>query len=265
MSDSTLLVLALLIIGGMVAGILLYLAVLSPAAQERARLRAQARLDYHSARGTAHLKMMRDAHEQYTRKYGRCQTALTAAQQQKSSIKSGGDQELQSTLETHILRTRLREIPTIGPALAEQLRLYAEGHGGLQSLSYASRYVTGIGDARQTAIDAWVSNYEKQKAALLAGDFPGKAEVLTRTAAQLAAVEAEITSLTKQEVALTEQLHRLRTEIAALESVSYNDFVRALQGPPAASDALDRYLRGVFPEWEPMPEWFKEIVEGAAK
>lgn len=265
MTDLTPLVLALLIIGGMMAGILLYLAVLSPAAHERAKLRAQARLDYHSARGTVHLKMMRDAHEQYTRRYRRCQTALTAAQQQKSSIKSGGDRELQSTLETYILRTRLREIPTIGPALAEQLRMYAEGHGGLQSLRHASRHVTGIGDARQAAINAWVSHYEKQKAALLAGDFPGKAEAVARTAAQLAAVEAEITSLTKEEAAMTVKLHRLWTEIAALASVSYDDFVRALQGQPAASDALDRYLCGAFPEWEPMPEWFKEIVEGAAK
>ncbi len=264
MTNDVLFLLILSVIVTVVIGITVYLVALSPAAQAHARLRAQARLDYHSARGTIHLKMMRDAQARYLRQLDRCDSALTAAQQRKSNLDRARDGELQSALETHILRTRLREIPTIGPALAEQLRLYAEENAGLHSLSYASRYVVGIGDARQTAIDAWLSNYEKQKAALLAGDFPGKAEVLAGTAAQLAAVKTEITSLTEQEVALTEQLHRLKTEIAALESISYNDFVRALQGQPVTSDALDRYLRGVFPVWEPMPEWFREMVEGAA-
>lgn len=249
----------LIAVAGIVAAVL-YLAVFSPAAQAGARLRSRASLDFSNARGTLHLKMMRDAQAKHQRTIDSCEAALAAAQKQVSNIKAQRDEDLRKTLESHMLRTRLREIPGVGPTLSEQLREYAEAHGSARSLRSASQHLVGVGPARQAAIDAWLSNYEATESALLASEFPGKDEVQTQAKARLAEVGKEIKKLVAQKSAVSVKLDRLNAEIKPLASVSYSDFMRALQNEAAPPPELDHYLRGAFAEWEPVPDWFKECV-----
>jgi hypothetical protein len=56
----------------------------------------------------------------------------------------------------------------------------------------------------------------------------------------------------------------LQAEIESLAQVTSNAFYRALQSPDNFSEAVEHYLRGVFAEWEPVPDWFREIVEGVS-
>ena len=99
---------------------------------------------------------------------------------------------------------------------------------------------------------------------LLAGEFPGKADIQKKSTTDLAAIGAEIDKLTAQANAITARLDRLRVEIAPLAQVTPAAFYRALRGSESLPENMEHYLRGAFAEWEPLPEWFKEIVGGVS-
>ena len=258
----------IILMGLIVAGLLtssaiLYFTLLSPAAQERLKLGRQARLDYEHARGTAHLQMMRSAHARHLRAYQFCQDALENERRQQAAIHIKRDTDLWRALESHLLQTRLEEIPGIGPMLAAQLQQYAQMGRGLPSLRSASGRVPGIGYARQAAINAWVDSIEANKRTLLSGDFPGKVEIEKQAAAGLEAVGTRIGRLSAEESVQAARLDRLQCEINTLANVTPNTFYLALRGSAPDAEAVGRYLNGVFAAWEPVPDWFKECVEEA--
>ena len=55
-------------------------------------------------------------------------------------------------------------------------------------------------------------------------------------------------------------MKRAEEELAWLERITPNHFIRAMLNPEASQPDLDRFLQGVFPAWEPMPQWFKQLV-----
>jgi len=241
-----------------------YLLALSPAAQKRNKLNKQAKLDFKSARGAVHLELMREANKRNLQELHRCRSALDGARKRKADIEARRDHELRRTLEAHILQTRLREIPGIGQALAGQLQYLAQANGGLHALRLASGRVYGIGETRQASIDIWVAACEAQMPTLLAGEFPGKADIQRKATTDLAAVGVEIDKLTAQANAITARLDRLRVEIEPLAQITPAAFYRTLCGSESLPESVERYLRGAFAEWEPVPEWFKEIVGGVS-
>lgn len=253
----------ILIMSLLVVFFILYWVALSPAAQKRNKLYQQARLDYRTARGGAHLKLMLDAYERLSRSHKECQSALDKANRHRSDVEARRDRELRTALETHIVQTRLREIPGVGQILAEQLRQHVQNHGGLDSLRKASQDVPGIGPSRQASIDHWVASQKAQMSAMLMADFPGKATIVQKAEAELAGANAEINKKTAELAALATRRDRLKAESAPLKQVAPADLYQALQNPEIAPKNVELYLRGIFAEWEPMPDWFKEIMEGA--
>lgn len=227
-------------------------------------MRDQAWFDYQSARGTAHLKLMRTARDRELQALKQCQSALTQATQRKANWGVERERKMRSALETYIITNRLGEIRGIGENLAWNLKAYALKHGGLVALRRASGNVSGIGPARQAAIDAWVTEYMTRMPFLLADDFPGKTEILEASREELPALSRLVEELTAMEAAIKERLDRLQAEMKPFDGVTPETFHRALQNPEALSDDLERYLLGVFAEWEPVPDWFKDIVEGAS-
>lgn len=49
-------------------------------------------------------------------------------------------------------------------------------------------------------------------------------------------------------------------EVDRLNRVTVTHFKRAYQGDKEASKIVNEYIHGVFPEWAPMPEWFKTLI-----
>ena len=231
----------------------LYLVLLSPSAQERRTLGRQAGLDFRNARGTAHLKLMRDARRQLSQAQTQCQASLDRAKKRRAECEASRDRKLRVALDEYTLKHRLREISGIGENLAWSLEYYAKQHGGISALRRAEGNISGIGPARQAAIEFWVAAYQSQVPKLLAEPFPGKAEIEQAVAKELGAMSEEIEKLTAEHAAITAKLDRLRTEIEPLERVRRKSLYEALRNPGAVSEDLERYLRGVFGEWEPVP------------
>jgi hypothetical protein len=130
----------------------------------------------------------------------------------------------------------------------------------LSDLSRA-QLVDGIGPQKQSAIDLWRRNLVNRLPALLAGDFPGKNDILRRYAQEISHLEADIT---KNEAVLDESraiLAHVNKEIGWLSTVRSRDFERTMTIQHANSDTLNHYLLGSFPPWEPMPDWFALALE----
>jgi len=243
----------------LLAGII-YATVVSPPAQRRRQLRKLANQDYRHARGTVHLTMLRQALDKTTKKHKTCQTALNTARNEKARLEAHMMDEWQRVLVEHLLMHRLREIRGIGEGLSTSLYFYAHGRSDLKRLHSASTHVHGIGPARQRDINAWVARYEKAMPELIAGDFPGKEEIRSIYAPEIEALEAESTRLSAEEAMIAARIDRLQAAIAPLQKVKRRTLLMALKNIQSTPDEVESYMRGAFPEWEPVPDWFQDLV-----
>lgn len=237
-----------------------YLTFFNPPTVARRRLRRQAREDYRNARGTTHLRMLRDAQRWAVTKHQRMQTALQAAEARLPGMQEEEAQELLRALQTHLVHSRFGEVEGLGPALRERV-IQAIFRGRLTDL-HGARRVRGVGDQRQMAISAWVQRYEPQLHRLVQQDFPGKSDVRSRCAAQREQVQAEVTTYRQQLAEIDSTLRQVQDAIDRLQAITERDFVEAVLYPDRDADHLDAYLIGAFPTWRPVPEWFRKAVGG---
>lgn len=242
----------------------IYLIWISPTAQRRMHLHRRAAHDYDNARGTQHLKLLRHALDANLQKHRLCQVELDAVRKDKNKVEAKTMGEWQHALIEHLLKTRLQEIRGIGPALSGILYAYAHGQGNLTSLRLASKNIQGIGPSRQADIDAWVARYEAAIPTLVANDFPGKQEIQARYTGHITALSAKIDRLETKKKTVLAEIERIRAAIATLNKVNKHSFLQTLQGTHKMPDEVEQYLRGAFPEWEPVPDWFANLIKEVA-
>ena len=254
------LVLALFVFAFVIFGSV-YLIWISPAAQRRIHLHRRAAHDYDNARGTQHLKLLRHALDANLQKHRVYQVELDAVSKDKSKVEAKTMEEWRHALIEHLLKTRLQEIRGIGPALSGILYAYAHGQGNLTSLRLASKNIQGIGPSRQADIDAWVARYEAAIPTLVASDFPGKQEIQARYNGRLSALSAEIDRLETKKKTVVAEIEQIRVAIAPLSKVNRHSVLQALQGTYTMPDEVEHYLRGAFPEWESVPDWFADLTK----
>lgn len=235
------------------------LSSLLPGGRKRRVLSEQARRDYANARGTAHLNLLRQAKKQLEAAVRPLQNELEQSRKLLAGLQAQKKIQLADALQTYIVQTRLTEVPGIGSKLAQSLTATVF-RGNLRDLHFASR-VPGIGQAKQMEINRWVSRYETQLPALLETDFPGKADILKNFYVHEKELQTYMQQRQTRFARLNEKLDRVKQELSWLESVSLLHFLQALEKPGKPDERLARYLLGVFPEWEPVPDWFKELLE----
>lgn len=245
--------------------VIVYVVALRPGAQLRRALGRRARIDFESARGAVHLELMCEARNRLEADERREQSALASAKRLKAGWAAGRDDQLRAALEDHVLDTKLRTIPGVGQWLETSLQVYAKSKGGLNALRHAEGHVPGIGPTRQMEIIFWLDALNGRMPDLLAGDFPGKAVIIAQAATELAELDVEIQKRTSNLAGIRAQLDKLKEEIEPLGQVTLAAFRQALEDPQAATEAVERYMRGAFAEWEPVPDWFKEVVGGVAE
>jgi hypothetical protein len=116
--------------------------------------------------------------------------------------------------------------------------------------------VQGVGSSKQQAINEWIQYYSRQLPMLLSQDFEGKSQIVTHYESFLRELNSKASLLTHEKEKLQAQLQNLQTPIQELEKIRVTDFVRLIQNPTLATDNVDKYLIGLFPEWETPPDWF---------
>jgi hypothetical protein len=215
--------------------------------------------DYEAARGTAHLKLLKNAEKRLTHQIDDHNKRLSTTQNELAQIQKKTNDQMLEALEKYIVNQHLTEVPGIGPKLSHTIIQYVF-RGRLQDLRKASYTVHGIGQNKQYLIDMWIKQWEQKIPSLLKEYFPGKSEILTRAETQKKGSEEAIVNIEREKRQLIERLTKARDVIKCLEEVKLQDFVNALLTPDKTNPRIDDYQRGVFAEWEPIPDWFKELI-----
>lgn len=164
----------------------------------------------------------------------------------------------------HLVENRLQEIHGIGPQQKTAI-LQQVFRGKLSDLQHASKTVPGITPKIQYEINRWVAQNQKALPDLINQDFPGKAVVDGKYYPEIESLEWLAHTLESENRPLQEKLQRIDAELTWLNQITPNTFLKSLRRPEQVNPELDRYLYGVFAEWEPVPEWFREIVSFSGK
>jgi hypothetical protein len=251
-----------LLIAGVFAFLLLsgvlYFAMFRTEAVKHRQLRKLAWQQYEEARGTAHRRLLQTARSRALKERGEVQHALKMSKARQAELICERDRELESALLRHIIGNHLEEVSGIGPSLAYTIRA-SVFKNSLRDLHQAHA-VYGVGQQKQAAISQWVHYYEAELPRLREKEYPGKRAIVTKYQAKIEAQTQLVAQLTVEQSAYDQRIAQITQVAAPLENVTVKDFVTALKNPDSVSEQLELYLRGIFAEWEPIPDWFQEII-----
>lgn len=227
-------------------------------------LRQLARQEYAQARGTAHKQLLSQARDHIQSLYRKNLNKGREAETKIKALHARREQELERVLVRHLVENRLQEIHGIGPQRKAAI-LQQVFRGKLNDLQHASKTVPGITPKIQSEINRWVTQNQKALPDLINQDFPGKASVDARYCPEIESLERLVRTLESENHPLQEKLKRINEELVWLNQITPGTFVKSLRKPEQVNPELDRYLCGVFAEWETVPEWFREIVSFSGK
>lgn len=234
----------------------------TPEKKRRRALNFQARLDYKNARGTAHLKLLRQARQRLRKLDAQQKAELSRAKSYLVRLEQEQQEALRLTLEREIVQNHLQEVPGIGVNLKNQI-ITSAFSSRIGDLRYTQMRVAGIGPTRQTALNNWIIHYEQQIPQMLAGDFPGKSQIIQQYGKKSGDLLVRISYLEQYLIKLDGLVKQVTQVIQRLSAITTRDFRLALERPDKTNTELDTYIKGVFSEWEPMPGWFKDaLAEG---
>ncbi len=264
METGLLLCTSVVIIGGLIAAVL-FLTAYNPENRRRAALLRRARQDFEQAHGAEHLRLLQERQPVLVKRLARLDQHIARLQADLQALQTSEQLALQQAAERQLLTQRIHEIPGLGAKLQESL-LQLALQQGLEQLQYAQSAISGIGDARQAAIDAWVARLQPALDAYLQSDFPEKSALQQQYAERRAERQARLADLAAQQDHWREIGACLQAELSRLSQVSQDQFAQALLEPgapelPQPDDAIAHYLQGVIGEWQPLPDWFNELVD----
>lgn len=228
--------------------------------KQRASLRKQARIDYEQARGSSHQRILAEARKRIERRKKELEQRVDDLQRQLDELNVAYQAELKRELELHIINTRFQEVEGIGSSL--RTRIFNTLHPTcFADLHYAST-VPGVGEGRMTAIMSWINNYNQQMCQLLAKPFPGSDVIERRYSDRKSTLQVGREQTQKALVNTRQQITEIDHQLSWLKVISPNTYIDAARGNVNAQAQIERHIIGVFPEWKPIPTWFKEIIDG---
>ena len=220
-------------------------------------IRSQARKDYKLSRGTQHLKQIKASLQILNERISILKSMKIELKQDIDELEDERIDKLYRTLSTHLLKTRLYEVEGIGPKLREAI---INRYSYLHNLKYAYKSIEGIGQQKQWAITNWVIMLTDQLPELLKQDFSGKAEIIKEYEAKSRELEAKYSKITENLNSMEEIIKKALTEENKLNKVTISHFIKARRNNKKASFLVNEYIKGTFPEWSPMPTWYKILI-----
>lgn len=237
----------------------LILMLLLPSIDFHIKIWLKARSDYKNARGTMHLKLLKECLVNLRLKIKETKNNLEDLRTYREELITARQKELEAAAVIYLVNLDFTNIPGIGPVLKDRVMRRCFD-GTLESLRRAW-IVYGIGEERAHAINVWVNQAQRKLPIILEGEFPGK-EGINKKYDQLEKETNQrindIEMLLKDMLKLEE---RAVNELALLEKVKTSTFLKSYKGDVDASNAVTNYLLGCFPEWGKIPDWFKTLME----
>jgi hypothetical protein len=234
------------------------IALLLPRLIYEIRLYKRARHDYRVARGTQHLRQLRPSLLALRSDLRALKSKLRRAEDRLIRLEVERSEALRAALVRYLVDNRLTEAQGIGPQFSARI---VKGcfRGRLRDLRNAHR-ISGVGYARQNAIDRWVQKREAEMPRLLETSFPGKTDIEKRYEDEERSLLDTLESAERDMKVKLPIYKAGRNAIKKLRTVKFSDFRKVLKGEPEAN-VPNWYFEGVYPAWKPAPEWFKMLLE----
>lgn len=226
--------------------------------QQKAAVIRQARLDYEQARGYAHYQILEKARKQLQKALEQTRSTIKEQTQKVPALEAARQHELLQELEHRLLQTRLDEVPGIGQALKQ--RILTTLHARRLSDLHQAYTVSGVGENRQYEINQWIHQYTQRLPQLVNEPFPGRETIIKKYESQIAETKRALAEQQRRETTLVQRLATIEPHYTWLQTIDAQTFEKAALGVSDDTTAITRYTIGLFAEWEPIPEWFKAIM-----
>ena len=185
---------------------------------------------------------------------------LGSLEAEKHQLIQRRDKQLRIILEKHLILKYIPQLSGIGEALGTQIiQLYKES---LEDLKYAWK-IRGIGDWKYRSICNLVNVLKENLPALLEEQFPGKEAVLDEYKDRILGIEDRFDDIQSKKSDIQAQLSLMSEAINKMECVTPNDFINVRLNGSVRADSVEMYQKGVFSEWECIPDWFKIVMKEA--
>ncbi len=110
-------------------------------------------------------------------------------------------------------------------------------------------------------INIWIKKYEQQIPMMLQQDFPGKLQTIQTYSKEIVTTKTKLDDVTARHYQIQSWIAQINEEIKKLEQVKPQKFKSVMEGKMPTDDSVEHYLKGVFAEWEPIPDWLKKAME----
>ena len=186
------------------------------------------------------------------------QRQIDDSMNKKKYIGKSQKRELEDAVHLWLVENRLQEVRGIGEELKSRIQRVVF-QNRISDLRRSDR-VYGVGQQRYQLIIQWVNHYERQLPVLRRKGFPGSSEIEEKYSGQVKYEDSQIEKYLADKASLENRLVPIETELSWLGLVSESTFVNAYKNPGNAIPEINKYLLGVFPEWETVPDWFQSEV-----
>jgi hypothetical protein len=203
--------------------------------------------------------MLIQAKNRWTKIEDNCKRLVSISEYDLSKLKQSRHNALAEIIETTIFERYITEIPGIGDKLKGQLKTKVF-RKQLSDLRSASALINGIGDNRQDLINNWIRSWENKIPILIEEQFYGKDKIEKQFQPKILEKNKEIQKLKNELITVQTKISRINKHISTLNDITVNDFKNAIVDHDHKNEKLDAYSQGLFPEWEPIPDWFIELI-----
>ncbi len=233
--------------------------IFSPSLIRYLTIRSFASKDYKLSRGTQHLKQIKASLKILNKRIQAFTKKKIKLKQDIKELKDERFDKLYRALSNYLLKTRLREVEGIGPKLREAI-INEYPNGTLDSLRYACERINGIGQQKQWVISKWITVLKDQLPELLKQDFPNKEKIIQEYETKTKELKTQY-GKTMEILNLLEEINKMASfEENRLSKARVSQFIKARRNNKEASLVVNEHIKGVFPEWLPMPTWYKTLI-----
>jgi len=217
------------------------------------------RREYNKSRGTAHKKLLQNQLKKIKTMIKNEENLLKKHRDKKSNTEKEKIKEIDYAATTYIFNKDFTNIPGIGRILKERIQR-SVFNGTLDSL-YRCNRVQGIGEQKYWEIRRWIEYTKRTMYRVIESNFPGKQGIVARYNKQLIEIGKNIQEVEERLSRLRDYSSQAEKDLKKLSRVTSGTFNKSYGGDEEASKLVTEYHLGLFPEWQRMPTWFKEMME----
>lgn len=232
--------------------------LLVPSIHNQIRFHLLIRRDYKLARGTLHKKQLSKSLKLLNGKIKKFEKTKKNILVTIQHLDGKRNKRLKKELSSILVHSRLTDVEGIRQILKERI-IHNCFDGSLNSLRRAS-VLEGIGEQKYSALMNWVKEMENKMPYLLEKDFPNKNKINEEFKNEELQLKKQQRNIEEQIAPMNELKKIASTEMERLNKVNISHFKRCYKSNNESMEYVNNYLNGIFPEWAPMPKWFKILI-----